>query len=240
MGLFRGPLALFALSMLVIGPGTFLLRRSGRTLAANLTLAAAAAALLLCRPRWPHPLLPHPRLKAARPRHPRRAAPPPSPRSLPDLILIDGELTSGSTLLFYTQQPVHLVNGRVNGPWYGSFWPDAPPIFETEASLRTLWSSPRRLFLLTYHPQRRTLDLAPVPPSTPSPPPAANPSSPTASSTQPRELGAAAQEKLPPSPKVFPDNAVKPTGSAKLRRPCPGSVRTGPARENGSRHLSSP
>ncbi len=69
-----------------------------------------------------------------------------------DLILIDGELTAGSTLLFYTRQPVHLVDGRINGPWFGSFWPDAPAIFEDDASLRRLWAGPRRLFLLTYHP----------------------------------------------------------------------------------------
>ncbi len=83
-----------------------------------------------------------------------------------DLILIDGELTSGSTLLFYTRQPVHLVDGRINGPWYGSFWPDAPAIFETDASLRQLWASPRRIFLLTYrsrNPHPRPLALGPRP-----------------------------------------------------------------------------
>jgi hypothetical protein len=77
-----------------------------------------------------------------------------------DLILIDGELTAGSTLLFYTQQPVHLVNGRVNGPWYGSFWPDSPHIFETDESLRHLWAGSQRLFLLTYHPDQRVPDLS--------------------------------------------------------------------------------
>jgi hypothetical protein len=75
--------------------------------------------------------------------------------SPPDLILIDGELTAGSTLLFYTHEPVHLVNGRINGPWYGSFWPDAPPIFETDSTLARLWAGPRRIFLLTYHPDAR-------------------------------------------------------------------------------------
>ena len=54
----------------------------------------------------------------------------------------------------YTGQPVHLVNGRVNGPWFGSFWPDSPQIFETEESLHTLWAGPRRLFLLTYSKDR--------------------------------------------------------------------------------------
>ena len=55
---------------------------------------------------------------------------------------------------------MHLVNGRINGPWYGSFWPDAPSIFEDDASLRRLWASPRRIFLLTYHPDVRVPDLS--------------------------------------------------------------------------------
>ena len=81
-----------------------------------------------------------------------------------DLIIIDGELTSGSTLIFYTGQQVHLINGRVNGLWYGSFWPDSPPIFETEDSLRQLWAGPRRIFLFTYNPTTRASDLAPYGP----------------------------------------------------------------------------
>jgi len=76
-----------------------------------------------------------------------------------DLIEIDGELTSGSTLLFYTRQPAHFVNGRVNGPWYGSFWPDSPAVFDDDAALYRNWSSPRRIFLLTYNPAQRTSDL---------------------------------------------------------------------------------
>jgi hypothetical protein len=56
------------------------------------------------------------------------------------------------------------VNGRVNGMWYGSFWPDAPKIFEDENSLRTLWHGPQRVFLLTYDPGKRKTDLAPFGP----------------------------------------------------------------------------
>jgi 4-amino-4-deoxy-L-arabinose transferase-like glycosyltransferase len=157
MGLFRGPLVLVGLSMIVIGPFTYLLRRSGRTYAANLSLAAAATCLLLCMHQGLvrfYPTLGSKGLAFAildqQQKLPQRD----------DLIVIDGELTAGSTLLFYTQEPVHLVNGRVNGPWYGSFWPDAPAIFETDASLRQLWASPRRIFLLTYHPEVRMPDLS--------------------------------------------------------------------------------
>lgn len=157
MGLFRGPLTFFGISMIAIGPATYLLRRRGRTYAANLSLAAAGACLLLCMHEGLvrfYPTLGSKQLAVAiieaQSRQPEND----------DLILIDGELTSGSTLLFYTQQPVHLVNGRMNGPWFGSFWPDSPAIFETDATLDRLWASPRRIFLLTYHPDARVPGLA--------------------------------------------------------------------------------
>jgi len=194
MGLFRGPLVLFGLSMAAIGPLTYLLRRPRRnprntqapahTYAANLTLAAASACLLLSMHaglvRF-YPTLGSKPLADAILAAQQSEPPTPSQNlsidpcasfvsdgrdeahgwgSQPDLILIDGELTSGSTLLFYTRQPVHLVNGRINGPWFGSLWPDSPRIFEDDASLRALWAGPRRLFLLTYHPGQRTPDLA--------------------------------------------------------------------------------
>ncbi len=158
MGFFRGPLAATALGMLGIGLGSYLLRRKGRTYAANLTLAAAMTITLLAAheglARF-YPILGSKGLADA-----INQAEQANPRA-GDLILLDGELTSGSTLIFYTGQQIHLLNGRVNGLWYGSFWPDAPPIFETEDSLRQLWASPRRIFLCTYNPTTRARDLAP-------------------------------------------------------------------------------
>ena len=161
MGLFRGPLILVGLAMITVGPLTYLLRRGGRTYAANLSLAAAGGCLLLCMHEGLvrfYPTLGSLPLAnailAEQHQHPQLSS------QQPDLILIDGELTAGSTLLFYTQQSVHLVDGRINGPWFGSFWPDAPAIFETDASLDQLWASPRRLFLLTYHPDARMPDLS--------------------------------------------------------------------------------
>ncbi|MEO6910739.1 MAG: glycosyltransferase family 39 protein [Edaphobacter sp.] len=161
MGFFRGPLAATALGMMGIGLGSFLLRRRGHTYAANLALAAFTTILLLAAHaglvRF-YPILGSKDLALAINRA-QRDQPRPG-----DLILLDGELTSGSTLIFYTEQQVHLIDGRVNGLWYGSFWPDAPPIFETEASLRRLWASPRRIFLFTYKAANRTRDLAPIAP----------------------------------------------------------------------------
>jgi 4-amino-4-deoxy-L-arabinose transferase-like glycosyltransferase len=164
MGLFCGPLLFFGLSMITIGPLTYLLRRTARTYAANLTFAAAAACLLLCMHaglvRF-YPTLGSKGLADAILQAQRSTCNlQPATCNSPGLIVIDGELTSGSTLLFYTGQPVHLVDGRINGPWFGSFWPDAPAVFETNASLRSLWAGPRRIFLLTYRPGQRIPDLS--------------------------------------------------------------------------------
>ena len=164
MGLFRGPLAATALGMLGIGPISYLLRRRGRTYAANLTLAAAMIATLLAAHsglvRF-YPILGSKGLALAINESQQIAR---HPDDLGDLIVIDGELTAGSSLIFYTGQQVHLINGRVNGLWYGSFWPDSPHIFETENSLRQLWAGPRRIFLLTYNPTTRVQDLNPYSP----------------------------------------------------------------------------
>lgn len=154
MGFFRGPLIAVALGMLALGPLAYLLRRRGQTLAANLVIVAAMTLVLLAAHEGLvrfYPILGSKNL-ALQIEAARRPG---------DLILIDGELTAGSTLLFYTNgtHPVLLVNGHMNGPWFGSFWPDAPQIFANDAQLEQLWSGQHRLFLLTYHPNERTADL---------------------------------------------------------------------------------
>jgi 4-amino-4-deoxy-L-arabinose transferase-like glycosyltransferase len=153
MGLFRGPLAATALGMLLVGCGSTLLRAKNRLYAANLTLAAGMIVTLLAAHaglvRF-NPILGSKNLALA-----INAVKQPG-----DLIVLDGEFTSGSTLVFYTGEPVHLVNGRVNGLWYGSFWPDSPHVFETDDSLHQLWAGPRRIFLLTYDEATRKRDLA--------------------------------------------------------------------------------
>lgn len=157
MGLFRRPLAAVALGMLLLGPGSHLLRRAGHTFAANLLVAGSMTLVLLGAHgglvRF-YPILGSKGLAEA-----INLATAAHPRS-DSLIAIDGELTSGSTLLFYTRQPVYLVNGHVNGPWFGSFWPDAPALFLDDADLHRLWAGPRRVFLLTYQPRQRGADLA--------------------------------------------------------------------------------
>ena len=45
--------------------------------------------------------------------------------------------------------PIHILHGRSSNLWYGSFFPDAPPIFENDLSLQLLWTEDRRIFLWT-------------------------------------------------------------------------------------------
>jgi 4-amino-4-deoxy-L-arabinose transferase-like glycosyltransferase len=152
MGFFRGPLWTVALGMLVLGPVAYLVRRRGRTLAANLLVAASMTAVLMAAHaglvRF-YPILGSKGLAL-------QVAAVVKPE---DLVVLDGELTSGSTMLFYTGHPVLLVNGRVNGPWFGSFFPDAPNRFVNDEELRQLWGGSRRVFLLTYAPEKRVPDL---------------------------------------------------------------------------------
>jgi len=155
MGLFRGPLIAVAISMLIIGLGSYVLRRRALNCAANITLAAAMSVTLLAAheglARF-YPIIGSKELALSI----NRAGLQPQ-----DQIILDGELTSGSSLIFYTRHQIHLINGNVNGLWYGGFWPDSPHIFESEDSLRQLWAGPGRVFLFTYNPAKRMRDLDP-------------------------------------------------------------------------------
>ena len=151
LGFFRGPLIAVALGMIVLSPVAYIVRRRGRTFAANLLIAAAMVSVLMAAHaglvRF-YPILGSRDLAEAI-----------KADGLDAPVLIDGELTSGSSLLFYLDNPVLLVNGRVNGPWFGSFWPDARPIFLDDADLLTQWHTRSSLYLLTYHPEQRIPEL---------------------------------------------------------------------------------
>jgi hypothetical protein len=65
-----------------------------------------------------------------------------------DLIVIHGEYESASTLGFYLRRnDLHILDGRSSNLWYGSFFPDAPPIFEDADSIKRKWGGRRRVFL---------------------------------------------------------------------------------------------
>jgi hypothetical protein len=65
-----------------------------------------------------------------------------------DLIAIHGEYEAASFLGFYLHRTdLHIVEGRSSNLWYGSFFPDAPRIFETRDSIAGRWLGPQRIFL---------------------------------------------------------------------------------------------
>ena len=66
-----------------------------------------------------------------------------------DVVEIHGEYEAGSTLGFYLRRQVRILDGRSSDLWYGSFFSDAPQIFDDDASFQRVWSGPQRIFLWT-------------------------------------------------------------------------------------------
>jgi 4-amino-4-deoxy-L-arabinose transferase-like glycosyltransferase len=141
LGLFRVPLILAAAG-LFLGPlASYLLRRRAQPHAATLALAAGAFTFLLAAHLGLQtfaPVLSSEQLAAAI-----------APQLRPDdLIVIHQEYEFASTLGFYLRRnDLHILEGRSSNLWYGSFFPDAPKIFETTQTLAAKWQSPRRVFL---------------------------------------------------------------------------------------------
>ena len=68
----------------------------------------------------------------------------------PGKLVLDDQYYSFSSVVFYTNQPVLLLNGRVNNIEYGSNAPDAPDVFLDDAAFRRLWESEERVYLATF------------------------------------------------------------------------------------------
>ncbi|MGA7158603.1 MAG: glycosyl transferase [Acidobacteriaceae bacterium] len=64
-------------------------------------------------------------------------------------ILIFGDQAFGSSIPFYLDRRVDLVNGRTTSMYFGSTFPDAPPIFLTSAQLAAEWGQgPRKILFV--------------------------------------------------------------------------------------------
>jgi 4-amino-4-deoxy-L-arabinose transferase-like glycosyltransferase len=146
MGAFRVPLVLTAIALFGGALANWLYRSNYKPHAGNLCLAAATFTFLLAA---------HVGLQIFSPvLTSRQLADAIAPELKPtDIIIIHGEYESASTLGFYLQrpgpgtEPIHILNGRSSNLWYGSFFPDAPRIFEDDLSLNLKWTEPRRIFL---------------------------------------------------------------------------------------------
>jgi hypothetical protein len=64
-----------------------------------------------------------------------------------DDVMIYGDQAYGSSLTFYLQRQVFLVNGRSTSLFWGSKYPDAPHIFLNNQDLLREWHGPNRVFL---------------------------------------------------------------------------------------------
>jgi hypothetical protein len=64
-----------------------------------------------------------------------------------DVIVVIGKYENASALNFYTGVPLRSLREPAGNMWYGSKFPDAPRVFETPESFKTLWLGPQRVFL---------------------------------------------------------------------------------------------
>ena len=142
LGVFRGPLLAVSLAFLLGTATNWALRRRARPHAGNLALAAMMVVILFAVHsafvRF-SPILSSHDLAVAIRNHYRPG----------DTIVIRDEYEQGSTLNYYTGQPVHILHAPSANLWYGSRFPDAPRIFETPQSLAHLWTESGTVFLWT-------------------------------------------------------------------------------------------
>ncbi|MDR3734816.1 MAG: glycosyltransferase family 39 protein [Acidobacteriaceae bacterium] len=158
LGLFRLPLTLTALALAAGAIGNFIARRRNRPAAGNAFLFGMMIVFLIAVQlafTTFNTVLGSKNLADA------ITAQQPTAQ---DLIAIHGEYENGSTLGFYLRRSdIHIVSGRSSNLWYGSFFPDAPKIFEDPESLAAKWSGPQRIFMWN-DPSDATRPLPPLQP----------------------------------------------------------------------------
>jgi 4-amino-4-deoxy-L-arabinose transferase-like glycosyltransferase len=142
MGAFKAPLLATGIAFALGTILNFLLRRVNRALAANLVLAFMTVALLLATHRALEIFSPVLSSKVL--------AETIEANWKPGAVIEDnGDYEAASSVNFYTHRQLRILNGQCNNIWYGSKFPDAPPIFDDDASFERLWNSNTRVFLLT-------------------------------------------------------------------------------------------
>ena len=142
LGVFRGPLLGVSLAFLLGTAANWTLRRHGRLRGGNLALAAMMVIVLMAVhaafSTFSPILSSHDLAMAIKKQyHPG------------DTIVIRDEYEQGSTLNYYTGEPVHILHVPSANLWYGSQFPDAPRVFETPESLARLWSQNQTVYLWT-------------------------------------------------------------------------------------------
>lgn len=142
IGVFRGPLLATGIALL-LGTGlNWILRRRGSPAAGNWALAAMALVILYSTLQSMvifEPIITSKPLALAI----RRAYQP------GDEIVINAEYDKASSLNFYSELPVRVLNNQTAILWFGSLFPDAPPVHVDHVWLARQWKGPGRVFLWT-------------------------------------------------------------------------------------------
>ncbi len=139
MGAFRGPLFWFSLAFLVGSFANFILRRRGCAGRANAALAAMMVIVLAsvhAAFTMFSPILSSKDLALAIKAHYQPG----------DQVVVAGLYENASSLNFYGGFPLRSLRPPAGNMWYGSQFPDAPRVWETEASFTALWQGPQRVF----------------------------------------------------------------------------------------------
>jgi 4-amino-4-deoxy-L-arabinose transferase-like glycosyltransferase len=142
LGMFRIPLAIAVLSLLLGAGLNWFFRRRQQPSAGNAALILMMVAVFGCV----HsafvtfsPILSSQRLAQSIQQHYRPG----------DLIVVDGEYHQASTLNFYTGLPLLIRHEPSGNLWFGSKFSDAPRVFLSQSGFESLWSGPATVFLWT-------------------------------------------------------------------------------------------
>ena len=142
MGAFRVPLFGFSLAFLLGTLANWMLRRRAQAGAGNVALAAMMVVVLACvRIAFGifSPIISSKDLAMAIREQYRPG----------DQIVVAGLYENASTLNFYTGLPLHSLHAPGGNMWYGTQFPGAPRVFETQASFLEMWNGPQRVFFWT-------------------------------------------------------------------------------------------
>jgi len=150
LGALRTPLAGAVVALLVGATANWWLRRRAKPRPGNVALVVMMVALLACV----HsafvafsPILSSKDLADAIQRCYRPGS----------SIVVDGEYHQASTLNFYLRVPLRVLHAPSGNLWYGSKFPDAPQVFESQASFEKLWAGPATVFLWSEQENPREL-----------------------------------------------------------------------------------
>jgi hypothetical protein len=75
-----------------------------------------------------------------------------------DRLLLYGDQSDGSSVIFYTDRQALLVDGRRSTLLWGSYYPDAPRIFLSDEDLVAMWGKGARNFLFVPEDSHRHVE----------------------------------------------------------------------------------